>query len=177
MEDVHGFLNAPAARGVGATRQGEVVREVVEVSVGSGAGVCDSVGVAVHVVIRSLKAGGLVHHLVRLHAVEELLDNAVSGVPLLFAVVCRGQVLGCRVKELGAVGDIGGAGLVENTDNAEELLLGVEEATGCLEHHGERVASLKRRVGEDAIEKRGAVAVCGSGEFCGQVSVKGLGQR
>lgn len=132
MKDVHGFLNAPATRGVGATGQSEVVGEVVEVSIGGGAGVGDGIGVAVHVVIGSLEAGCLVHHLVCLHAVEELLDDAVSVVPLLLAVVCRGQVLGCRVKELGAVGDVGGTGLVENTDNAEELLLGVEEATGCL---------------------------------------------
>jgi hypothetical protein len=53
----------------------------------------------------------------------------------------------------------------------------VHGETAYLEHHRERVAGLERRIGEDTIEKRGAVAVRGGGELRGQVSIKGLRQR
>jgi hypothetical protein len=106
-----------------------------------------------------LKAGSLVHDLVCLQALHKLLDDVVARIQLALAVLRCCEVARCGREEVGTVRHVGTAGCVKNSHDAKKLSLSFKEASGCLEHHGEGVASFVRRVTEDAVEKRRTVAV------------------
>lgn len=119
MKDGHSLLDTPAARGNGAARKRKIVWEVVKVGVGGGGKVGDSICVTIHVVIRVLEASSLIHHFVGLETEEELLNDTVAVVVFLLAVRLCCQIRGGGVKELGAVGDVGGAGGIQDSDDTK----------------------------------------------------------
>lgn len=127
MENGHGLSRAVAARGRRAAGERQAEGHGVEENVGWVGDVGDGAGEAVVLRRRVLQARGRVQNLVGAKPVESLGDRNLVGVILLLAVGAVDEILGGLGEELFALVDVGSAGRVEYADDADKLLLGLEE--------------------------------------------------
>ncbi len=127
MENGHGLSRAVAARGRRAAGERQAEGHGVEEDVGWVGDVGDGAGEAVVLRRRVLQARGRVQNLVGAKPVESLGDRNLVGVVLLLAVGAVDEILGGLGEELFALVDVGSAGRVEYADDADKLLLGLEE--------------------------------------------------
>lgn len=132
LEHGHGILQTRVARGLAASRERDIEREVVDVRVGGGGSVRDGVGEAVGGGGGIAEAGRRVEGSVGQETEVRLLDDGILVREVGAAVCGEGEVRGEVGHIRRADGGIGGAGCIEGLGDAEEGFGGLEEGVGVL---------------------------------------------